>query len=470
MHRVPLLAGDLGQRLDRLGDARVVEVDVEPVVRRATSASTSRALGHVGARRRARRGPRRSRARRRGRGRRRSRARPRRANRRTVARPMPDPAPVTTATFPSKRPMPGSVARMRTARVIHCVDAHAEGEPSRIIVGGVLDVPGHDDAREGAAGWSARATGCGGCACSSRAARRRCPRDLVLPSSHPEADAGFIIMESSSYEGMSGTNTINTAAVLLETGMVPMVEPVTRMVLEAPAGLVRVRAECSGGRVERHHVRERAVVLHRARRRRRGPGRRDAARRCRLRRRVVRVRRRRRAGLRDRARRGARAGRAGRADPPARRPSSSRSCIRWSPTLSYLSFVVFVAPPRVGGDARHATIVSPGRLDRSPTGTATSARIAVLDRARARWADTYVAESVIDTRFTGRVVGRTKVGASDAVVPAITGRAWITGLPPARRSTRPTRSATASSCRTPGAPAASRARSTPERRRRSPRR
>ena len=75
--------------------------------------------------------------------------------------------------------------------------------------------------------------------------------DLVLPSSHPEADAGFIIMESSSYEGMSGTNTINTAAVLLETGLVEMVEPVTEMVLEAPAGLVRVRAECAGGRVER---------------------------------------------------------------------------------------------------------------------------------------------------------------------------------------------------------------------------
>jgi len=97
------------------------------------------------------------------------------------------------------------------------------------------------------------------------------------------------------------------------------------------------------------------------------------------------------------------------------------------PALSHLSFVVFVAPPLSGGDARHATIVSPGRLDRSPTGTATSARMAVLD-ARGTLGETYVAESVLDTRFSGRVVGRTTVGELPAIVPAISGRAWITGF------------------------------------------
>ena len=135
-------------------------------------------------------------------------------------------------------------------RVIHCVDAHAEGEPSRIVVGGVLDVPGETMLdkmrhleREGD---------------SLRRLILHEPRgmaplsgDLVFPSSHPEADAGFIIMESSSYEGMSGTNAINTAAVLLETGLVEAVEPVTELVLEAPAGLVRVRADVRDGRVER---------------------------------------------------------------------------------------------------------------------------------------------------------------------------------------------------------------------------
>jgi proline racemase len=314
---------------------------------------------------------------------------------------------------------------MRTARVIHCVDAHAEGEPSRIIVGGVLDVPGTTMLEK--ARWLER---------EGDWLRRLClfePRgsaplsaDLVLPSSHPEADAGFIIMESSSYEGMSGTNALNTAAVLLETGMVELVEPVTTMVLEAPAGLVRISADCSDGRVERitfENVPSFCTAL-------------DA---------VVEV-----PGLGslqvdlayggawcafvdasalgfsivpDEARELAELGE--RIRPHAAEQLSIVHPLE--PALSYLSFVVFVAPPRVGGDARHATIVSPGRLDRAPTGTATSARIAVLE-ARGTMGETYVAESVIDTTFSGRVVRHTKVGAVDAVVPAITGRAWITGF------------------------------------------
>jgi proline racemase len=314
---------------------------------------------------------------------------------------------------------------MRTARVIHCVDAHAEGEPSRIIVGGVLDVPGTTMLEK--ARWLER---------EGDWLRRLClfePRgsaplsaDLVLPSSHPEADAGFIIMESSSYEGMSGTNAINTAAVLLETGMIEMVEPVTSMVLEAPAGLVRVSAECADGRVERitfENVPSFCTAL-------------DA---------VVEV-----PGLGslkvDLGYGGAwcafvDAAALGFSIVPGEarelgelgeriRPHAAEQLSIVHPleeALSYLSFVVFVAPPRVGGDARHATIVSPGRLDRAPTGTATSARIAVLE-ARGSMGETYVAESVIDTTFSGRIVGRTEVGPLDAVVPAITGRAWITGF------------------------------------------
>jgi proline racemase len=314
---------------------------------------------------------------------------------------------------------------MRTARVIHCVDAHAEGEQSRIIVGGVLDVPGTTMLEK--ALWLER---------EGDWLRRMClfePRgsaplsaDLVLPSAHPEADAGFIIMESSSYEGMSGTNTINTAAVLLETGMIEAVEPVTSMVLEAPAGLVRVSAEVSDGvvgpitfeNVPSFCTAVDAVVEV--------P---DVG--------TLRV---------DVAYGGAwcafvdatalgfeivpdEARELGELGEKIRPHASEQLAIAHpvEPALSHLSFVVFVAPPRVGGDARHATIVSPGRLDRAPTGTATSARLAVLDR-RGTLGERYVAESVIDTTFTGRIVGRTTVGDVDAIVPAITGRAWITGF------------------------------------------
>src|SRR3954451_19573469 len=249
--------------------------------------------------------------------------------------------------------------------------------------------------------------------------------DLVLPSAHPEADAGFLIMESCTYEGMSGLNTINTATVLLETGMLPMREPVTELVLEAPAGLVRVRADCRHGRCERitfQNVASFATHLD-------APVEVPGAGSLRV----------------DVAYGGAfcafvDAAALGFAIVPdeARALADLGERIRphaneqleiahpLEPALSHLSFVVFVAPPRVGGHARHATIVSPGRLDRAPTGTATSARVAVLD-ARGELGDEYIAESVLDTRFTGRIVRRTKVGDLDAVVPAITGRAWVTG-------------------------------------------
>jgi proline racemase len=316
---------------------------------------------------------------------------------------------------------------MRVARVIHCVDAHAEGEPSRIVVGGVLDVPGttmlekmrHLE-REG--DWLRRLI--------LFEPRGAAPLsgDLVLPSAHPEADAGFIIMESSSYEGMSGTNTINTAAVLLETGLVEMVEPVTELVLEAPAGLVRVRADCAGGRVERitfENVPSFAAQLGAA----------------------VEV-----PGLGtlevDLAYGGAfcafvdaealgfaivpdEARELGELGERIRPHAAEQLAVEHplEPQLGYLSFVVFVGAPLSGGDARHATIVSPGRLDRSPTGTATSARMAVL-AARGELADggAYEAESVLDTRFRGRIVRRTTVGERPAIVPAISGRAWITGF------------------------------------------
>ena len=137
---------------------------------------------------------------------------------------------------------------MRLSNMISAVDLHACGEPGRVIVGGVRDVPGrtmfekmqylerhHDDLRKRML-REPRGFPAANC-------------NLILPPTHPEADAGFVIMEQVEYPPMSGTNTICVATALLETGMVPMKEPVTELVLEAPAGLVRVRAECANGKV-----------------------------------------------------------------------------------------------------------------------------------------------------------------------------------------------------------------------------
>ena len=135
---------------------------------------------------------------------------------------------------------------MQLTNMITAVDLHACGEPGRVITGGVLDVPGktmfekmkyfeknHDDIR---LRMLREPRGYPALCCN-----------LILPPTNPKADAGFIIMEQVEYPPMSGTNTICVATVLLETGMLPMHEPVTELTLESPAGLIRVRADCAGG-------------------------------------------------------------------------------------------------------------------------------------------------------------------------------------------------------------------------------
>src|SRR6202051_829234 len=133
--------------------------------------------------------------------------------------------------------------------MITAVDAHACGEPGRVITGGVLDVPGRT--------MFEKKTYLETQADHLRLRMLREPRgypaqncNLILPPTHPEADAGYVIMEQVEYPGMSGTNTICVVTVLLETGMVPMTEPWTELTLEAPAGLIRVTAECNDGKVQ----------------------------------------------------------------------------------------------------------------------------------------------------------------------------------------------------------------------------
>src|SRR5579863_7832774 len=137
---------------------------------------------------------------------------------------------------------------MRFSSLITAVDAHACGEPGRVITGGVLDVPG--------ASMFEKKTYLETRADHIRLRMLREPRgypaancNLILPPTHPEADAGFVIMEQVEYPPMSGTNTICVVTVLIETGMVPAIEPVTRLKLETPAGLIAVDAEVRDGKV-----------------------------------------------------------------------------------------------------------------------------------------------------------------------------------------------------------------------------
>src|SRR5579872_4187045 len=138
---------------------------------------------------------------------------------------------------------------MRFSSMITAVDAHACGEPGRVITGGVLDVPG--------ASMFEKMKHLEAHADHIRLRMLREPRgypatccNLILPPTHAEADAGFVIMEQVEYPPMSGTNTICVVTVLIETGMVPAVEPVTHLKLDTPAGLISVDAEVRGGKVK----------------------------------------------------------------------------------------------------------------------------------------------------------------------------------------------------------------------------
>ena len=141
---------------------------------------------------------------------------------------------------------------MRSPKTIHVISAHAEGEVGDVIVGGVLPPPG--ETLWAQSRWIAQDQ-------TLRNFVLNEPRggvfrhvNLLVPPKHPEADAAFIIMEPEDTPPMSGSNSICVATVLLDAGLVPMVEPETTLTLEAPGGLVHVRARCRDGKAERIFV------------------------------------------------------------------------------------------------------------------------------------------------------------------------------------------------------------------------
>mgnify|MGYP003690521553 FL=1 len=137
---------------------------------------------------------------------------------------------------------------MRTTKTIHVVSCHAEGEVGDVIVGGVAPPPGETLWEQ--RNWIAKDQ-------TLRNFVLNEPRggvfrhvNLLVPPKHPDAQMGWIIMEPEDTPPMSGSNSICVATVLLESGIIPMVEPVTEMTLEAPGGLIYVRAQCSNGKAQ----------------------------------------------------------------------------------------------------------------------------------------------------------------------------------------------------------------------------
>jgi proline racemase len=328
---------------------------------------------------------------------------------------------------------------MTLSRTVTAVDAHACGEPGRVIVAGVPDVPGdtmfdkmvylrehHDDLRK---------------------LMLREPRgypaancNLLLPPTRPEADAGFVIMEQTEYPPMSGTNTMCVTTVLIETGIVKATEPVTELVLETPAGLVHVTADVRDDKVTRVTFRnvpafavhvDAIVDVPEI-----GPVMVDVAwggmfyviadaTQFGLRldpdegRKIVRIGEMIKAATRD-------------ALPVAHPENPAIEGVSISqlwgaakdPTAARRNAVVV----STGGFDWNRPDTWTGAIDRSPCGTGTCAAMAVLHaRGELGMNEDFVHEGLLGTRFVGRLVDETTVGDYSAVVPTLSGQAWITG-------------------------------------------
>lgn len=311
---------------------------------------------------------------------------------------------------------------------VEIVCCHAEGEVGDVIIGGVEPPPGETIWEQ--ALWIANDQ-------SLRNFVLNEPRggvfrhvNLLVPAMDPGAAMGFIVMEPEDTPPMSGSNSICVSTVLLETGIITMREPETRFTLEAPGGLVDVTAQCRDGKAQRITVKNVPSFADRL----------DAH---------LEVE-----GIgtltvdtayggdtfvivdsrsvgfeitpdeaRDICAAGMRITVAANEQLGFRHPGNA--------DISHISFCQFAKPvfeeagQQIG---KNAVVVRPGKVDRSPTGTGLSARLAMMHaKGQAKLGDTLLARSIIDSEFLGRIEEEVSVGDTAAIRPSISGRAWITG-------------------------------------------
>jgi len=316
-------------------------------------------------------------------------------------------------------------------QIIEIVGCHAEGEVGDVIVAGVEPPPG--DSIWEQARWIERD-------CNLRDFVLNEPRggvfrhvNLLVPAKNPAADMGWIIMEPEDTPPMSGSNCICVATVLLETGTIAMREPETRFVLEAPAGLVPVRARCRAGKAESVTLLNVPSFADRIGAELKVPGigslRVDTA----------------YGGdtfvivdaedlgfeiapaeARDLCETGIAITRAANEQLGFRHPGN--------PAIQGLSFCQFTRPVGTTADTKadimtvkSAVVVRPGKIDRSPTGTGLSALLAAL---RAKGAlpvgASLTGRSIIGSEFTARMEEELRLGGKNAIRASVTGRGWIT--------------------------------------------
>lgn len=316
---------------------------------------------------------------------------------------------------------------MRSSRAIQAVDSHTEGMPTRVITGGIGVIPG-DTMNERRLFFMAHLDHLRHFLMDEPRGHPAMSGAILQPPTRPDCDFGVVYIEVSGCLPMCGHGTIGVATVLVETGMVPVTEPVTEIRLDTPAGLVVARVAVSDGHADAVTIENVPSYVERLDAEIAVPGfgavpyslafggnfyalvDLDAV------------------GLpfdRTRQRDIADAGLA----IMAAINTSAAPAHPEIAGLDHCHHVEFIAPGSTAQHSRHAMAIFPGWFDRSPCGTGTSARMAELWARGELPLDTdFVNESFIGSRFVGRLVRETAVAGIPAVVPTITGRAWVTGM------------------------------------------
>lgn len=316
---------------------------------------------------------------------------------------------------------------MRSQKIIHIVSCHAEGEVGDVIVGGVAPPPGNSVWEQ--ARWIERDEVLRNFVLNEPRGGVFRHINLLVPPKDPRAQMAWIIMEPADTPPMSGSNSICVATVLLDSSIIPMQEPVTQMVLEAPGGVIEVEAECRDGKAQRITVRNVPSFADKL----------DA---------MIEVQ-----GLgslrvdtayggdsfvivsaadlgidirpdtaRDLAQAGMRITAAANEQLGFKHPEND-----WN----HISFCQITDPVQMENGVltgKNAVAIRPGKIDRSPTGTGCSARMAVLHaKGQMKVGDRFIGRSIIDTEFHCRIDSTVDLSGTPAIRPIISGRAWITG-------------------------------------------
>jgi proline racemase len=308
---------------------------------------------------------------------------------------------------------------VRAARVFDAVDTHTEGMPTRVVTGGVGPLPG-DSMLERKLRLEREQDEIRTLLMHEPRGHSSMSGAILQPPCRRDADWGIVFVEVSGYLPMCGHGTIGVATVLVETGMVEVLEPETIIRLDVPAGLVQARVRVQDGRATQVTIRNVPSFVHQL----------DAE----------------AMGIcYDMAFGGnfyaiAQASSIGVEVVPENAAQLIDAGLALMEAVKVpvhpedeairgCRHVIWTAPGRSGGDARAATTIHPGWVDRSPCGTGTSARMAQLyERGELGLHSPFIHESIIGTRFEGRLVERVTVADRQAVVAEITGRAWITAM------------------------------------------